>query len=207
MYQVLPKLATEINTLMGADSASYMYWTDGRTGSTADLDPGMLNDLQMEVSAFHWALHKFAYNNYNKPLLHLDIHGKGTRTGARENQMDVSNIPMKYYFDTSDNTAVSDPILAEMKTGLNAIYANDASYTVKPNVADDPEYTGLRGDKTIRTMSMQAGEMGIPTLFIHLPYNVRKQIRDDTAVAKKWAEVIVKIYNDYVKAKWSSLVK
>ena len=49
--------------------------------------------------------------------------------------------------------------------------------------------------------------MGIPTLFIHLPYNVRKQIRDDTAVAKKWAEVIVKVYNDIVKAKWSSLVK
>ena len=70
---------------MGADSTSYMYWNNARTGSSADLDPGFLNDAQQEVSAFHIALHKFAYNNYDKPLLHLDIHGKSSRTGAREN--------------------------------------------------------------------------------------------------------------------------
>ena len=45
-------------------------------------------------------------------------------------------------------------MFSEFKTGLDAVYVNDAEYTVKPNVATDPEYSGLRGDKSLRTMSM-----------------------------------------------------
>jgi hypothetical protein len=86
--------------------------------------------------------------------LHLDIHGKGTRTGARENQIDISLDPFNYYFDSADVVAVSDPMKALLKSGVDAIYANDPTYTVKPVMADDPEYTGLYADKSTRTMPM-----------------------------------------------------
>lgn len=68
--------------------------------------------------------------------------------------MDFSIEPMKYYSDSSDNDAISNPIFNEFKAGLDAIYVNDPLYIVKPNVALDPEYTGLNGDKHTRTMSM-----------------------------------------------------
>jgi len=77
LTDILPILAAEINTLMGANSASYMYWATPRTSTSADLDGGnLLNDAEQDASAFHKALHKFAYNNFDKPLLHLDLHGK-----------------------------------------------------------------------------------------------------------------------------------
>ena len=41
-----------------------------------------------------------------------------------------------------------------LKSAVDAIYANDSTYTVKPVMADDPEYTGLYADKSIRTMPM-----------------------------------------------------
>ena len=62
-----------------------MIWTDPRDRTTFDLDPNYLNDIEQEHSPFHWALHKFAYNNQGKPILHIDMHGKAARTGAREN--------------------------------------------------------------------------------------------------------------------------
>ena len=40
-----------------------------------------------------------------------------------------------------------------------------------------------------------------------MPPNVRKQMRDDTAVAKKWAEAIIKLYNEQIKVNWSKKVK
>lgn len=43
LQDVIAKLTAEINTVMGPDSASYVYWAAGRTGTTADLDPGELN--------------------------------------------------------------------------------------------------------------------------------------------------------------------
>ena len=48
--------------------------------------------------------------------------------------------------------------------------------------------------------------MGIPTVFIHLPSNVRKSIRDDPLVSRAWAEVIVNIYNNVVKVGWANKV-
>ena len=79
---VIVKLATEINNIMGPNSASYMIWRYPREKSVYDLDPNYLNDEQQEHSAFHWGLHKFAENNVGKPVLHLDFHGKGKRSGA-----------------------------------------------------------------------------------------------------------------------------
>ena len=43
---------------------------------------------------------------------------------------------------------------ALFKSGVEAIYANDQNYIVKPEMADDPEYTGLYADKSTRTMPM-----------------------------------------------------
>ena len=63
-----------------------MTWTYPRTGSTSDLDPGYLKEVQFSNSAFHLGLNKWIYNNKNKPMLHIDMHGKGlrNRTGTVE---------------------------------------------------------------------------------------------------------------------------
>jgi len=66
--------------------------------------------------------------------------------------MDVAMAPMDYYFDAKDKIALNDPMYAEFKTGLNAIYASEP--VIAPHVADVPQYSGLYKDERLRTMSM-----------------------------------------------------
>ncbi len=60
---------------------SFCIW--GRTKNTEplenDLDPNYLLPEMFAESPFHQCLHKWIEINGNKPLMHLDIHGKKDR--------------------------------------------------------------------------------------------------------------------------------
>jgi hypothetical protein len=68
--------------------------------------------------------------------------------------MDVSNLPMEYYFtNTNDQTNFVEPMKSSFIASLDAIYVADPTYTVKPNCAVDLEFKGLWDDKTIHSMA------------------------------------------------------
>lgn len=124
---MVPKLAAKINEIMGENSSSFMTWTDPRQNNKYDLDPNYLNDNITEFSAFHVALHKWVSNNKDTPLLHLDIHGKGKRTGDQLNQIDLGNNSAIYYFDnTSDETNLIGPMYQYLSENISAIYVGDS---------------------------------------------------------------------------------
>jgi hypothetical protein len=91
-----------------------------------------------------------------------------------------------------------------LATKINETYVGDSNYdgTTEPNAAADPEYRGLWGDNTIHTMNSQSTEMGIPGFQLESPATVRKQIRDDTDVLTKWAQIIIDLYDTEVVPSW-----
>ena len=113
---------------------------------------------------------------------------------------------MEYYQGSKgdDLNKVIIPIWNSIRASINAIYANDASYTVKPWCATNLEYTGLWGDKSIHSISMQTAKKGIPGLQIETMLDVRNQLNNDQSIQKKWAEAFIKLYNDIVKPQWNT---
>lgn len=91
-----------------------------------------------------------------------------------------------------------------LATKINETYVGDSNYdgTTEPNAAADPEYRGMWGDLTIHTMNSQSSEMGIPGFQLESPATVRKQIRDDTDVLTKWAQIIIDLYDTEVVPSW-----
>jgi len=103
------------------------------------------------------------------------MHGKGSRTGkTNENQFDVSNASMDYYFtDTDDKYNMVSPMKSSLCTSIDAMYEADVRFAIKPICAPDPEFKGLWGDKSIHSMSSQSAIMGIPSFQIESPPNLR----------------------------------
>jgi hypothetical protein len=94
------------------------------------------------------------------------MHGKGVRSGDRLNQIDLGNNSAIYYLNnTRDETNIINPIYKHFLENITAIYVGDSEYlsTTEPNVAHNPEYKGLWGNKSIHTMNSQSSIMGIPS--------------------------------------------
>lgn len=56
-----------------------MFWGKTNVIDEKDMDPNYLIPKNIESSPFHQILHKWAFINTDKPLFHIDIHGKMDR--------------------------------------------------------------------------------------------------------------------------------
>jgi len=76
------------------------------------VDPNYLTEALFEKSAFHWSLHAWARANPDKPLLHIDIHGKCDNAKNAKYEIDLGAQPLQSYF-TSENEAqcIVNPVI------------------------------------------------------------------------------------------------
>jgi len=91
-------------------------------------------------SKFHCALHKWALVNKNKPLFHIDIHGKKNRKNNAD--LDLGTMPMEENFWDKE---LWFNLTEELKKGFDKAFKGIKIRKFKPKCECNPSLHGLWG--------------------------------------------------------------
>lgn len=141
-----------------------------------------------------------------KPLLHLDFHGKHHRKDADENwDIDVGCEASKAYWDDKDRPFFVYKMREHLGHNIDKIYEGielkAANGTRKPRAEIDPFLHGFWGTD-YHTMTSQSSIMGIPTFQFEMPPHVRSHLARNDEMLKKWAQIIVDLYQNLLVPQW-----
>ena len=70
-------------------------------------------------------------------------------------------------------------------------------------IETDPQLHGFWG-YDYHTMTSQCSEMGIPTFQLEMPPHVRVHLAESPQMLKKFAELIVNVYNNMIVPDWET---
>lgn len=83
------RCAKDIGRWSGVGVGSFCIWQHDTPLRAGNLDPNYLRRKHFASSPFHCALHAFTQKFENKPVLHIDLHGKVNRRGNRNIDMGI----------------------------------------------------------------------------------------------------------------------
>ena len=83
------RFAMDTESALG-EMGSFCVWSKDHKLNEVDLDPNYLQLMNIGKSPFHQVLHRFQMENTDKPLLHVDIHGKMDRSKDYELDLGVA---------------------------------------------------------------------------------------------------------------------
>ena len=141
-------------------------------------------------------------NNQTKPMFHIDFHGKYT---YGEGWIEAGCTSLKNYFSgQSDQKKIVDPLKRAFFKKMTAAYEDTYPAGVEVEVDVDPEYLqGFQG-WNIHTMTSQNCKLGIPSIQLELPPQIRHHLANSPEMITRWAKVIVEIYNEVIVPNWQS---
>lgn len=173
------------NTLTGKNS--FLFWGKSNTINEKDIDPNYMLEKHFPVHPFHQSLHNWANKNQGLPILHVDIHGKTNRHNCCE--VDIGILSMKEHWK-------GDPLFHKIQDFFKEhgnIFEGLKFGEFECKFNTDPALHGLWGSEK-HTMTEQAILLGIPSLQMEIPFDVRKRLFEDADLRKKFHGVLNKLY-------------
>ena len=89
-------------------------------------------------------------------------------------------------------------LIHELTEQINEVFKGIQLRNMPVEVSGEAEFQAFAG-RGIYTMSHQSVRMGIPALQIEFPLSVRRLLVKEDNLMKSLAEVIVQLYNKYIK--------
>lgn len=125
-------------------------------------------------------------------------------------EIDVGCEASRKYWDKKDQEYFVEDLVKEFGKKINGIYegikikdADGNELKIKAEIA--PYLTGYWG-KELHTMTSQCSKMGIPTFQFEMAPYVRAHLAQNDEMLKKWAHIIVDLYQNMIAPNWTKKV-
>jgi hypothetical protein len=171
---------------------SFIFWGATNLISDTDIDPNYLLPKMFADNPFHQSLHKWANINPERPLFHVDIHGKCDRENNCE--VDVGICSMDVLWE-NDPLGHKIRVFFEQHGNIFGELKFNKGFKCKFNT--NPNLHGYWGGE-IHTMTTQAILLGIPSIQFEIPFSVRKRLLRDKELRAKLNNLVLQLYHQVI---------
>jgi gamma-glutamylcyclotransferase (GGCT)/AIG2-like uncharacterized protein YtfP len=172
-------------------------------------DPNYLLEEQFEDSPWHNALVRWRDRCRAAcvPCMHIDIHGKKDRKGAKVWAVDLGIDPLLECTEAPEKTGAQTKWSADDARRLRDLHSTLLGEALAPTqinskkveVDPEPYLHGLWGHDCEHTLSHQSVRLGIPAMQYEVPFTLRLEMMKDTTILERVAQAIVCTYQHIVK--------
>ena len=159
-----------------------------------------MQDSKKAKSPFHQALHAFQMKNKDKPIMHIDIHGKFNRLDDYDLDLGIESLNVKWGQIDPDFCISFSKVLTD---NFNKALSLTKKYKgFDPICNNQPNLHGYWGCENLYTMTEQAIDLGIPSFQLEIPNAMRQQLYIDKNFSNAFLKAIVDSYNSVVDIWW-----
>ncbi len=127
-------------------------WAPDHKLNDHDVDPHYLLSNNLSHSPFHRMLHAWALANHEKPLVHIDIHGKMDRKDTYELDLGVKSLEI--HFGGLGEAGFVKEFVRALTEGFNRVLKPLTKYKeYQASCQPDPILNGYWGRGDLRTMT------------------------------------------------------
>lgn len=174
---------------------SFCVWSKSTILSYKNLDPNYLKKSKFEKSPFHQSLHAFRIKNIDKPLLHIDIHGKKDSNIKTTLDLGVECLLVKW----TDEQKFCKNLISALTDNINKAFASSHKMQSSKAYCDNEPYlNGYWGDVDIYTMTEQAVDLAIPSLQLEIPLSMREELFINKSFSDSFYESLIDTYNSVI---------
>ena len=168
---------------------SFCIWDKSHSLNKVDMDPNYLSRMMMPNSSFHQALHLFQLMNNGTPIMHVDVHGKLTRSDGYELDVGISCLQQHWNCKQYQEGYFTEAFEYQLKKQFDEILLKHVtpSKGFDASTNTNPYLCGNWGNVDCATMTEQAIHLGIPSFQLEIPPPMRKEIFYSEALCKKMA--------------------
>lgn len=174
---------------------SFCVWSKSAKLSTKNLDPNYLKKCKFEKSPFHQSLQAIRIKNIDKPLLHIDIHGKKDSNEKTTLDLGIECLRVKW----NDEKLFCQNLTSALTENINkAFESSNKMQSLKAYCDNDPYLNGYWGDVDIFTMTEQAVDLGIPSFQLEIPLTMREELFENKSFSDLFFDALINAYNTVI---------
>ncbi len=175
-------------------------WSKENKLNKHDLDPNYMQDSKKPFSPFHQSLHALQMKNKDLPLMHVDIHGKVNRKTNFDLDLGIECLIVKWEQIDPEFCVNFNKVLTE---NFNKALTLAKPYKgFKPVCNNEPYLNGYWGCENLYTMTEQAIDLGIPSMQLEIPKEMRQQLYTNKSFSDSFLKAILTSYETVVKVWW-----